>query len=167
MSCVRVKSSVGRGRASEAFTLLEVMIVVVIVGILAAVVVPQMASATGHAKSAAVQAGLAAVRSGIASHRTRMIISGGDPFPSLADLQTPGEVLQEQVPANPYTGLRAVQAVSASAAAARQVFDAGTFGWNYYVDNSADPPAAVFYCNSEDATEVRDGSGGFRTANQL
>lgn len=158
------RRSCGGGRA---FTLLEVMIVVVIIGILAAVVVPQMASASGHAKSAAVQAGLGAVRSGIAAHRTRMIISGGDPFPSIKHLVTPGEVMHEEIPANPYSELRTVQEVSASAASERQVIDPLTYGWNYYVDNSADPPAAVFYCNSAEVTEVRDGSGGFKTANQL
>jgi hypothetical protein len=42
-----------------------------------------------------------------------------------------------------------------------------TYGWNYYVDNTATPPTAVFYANSEDITTASDGAGGFATANEL
>jgi hypothetical protein len=40
-------------------------------------------------------------------------------------------------------------------------------GWNYYVDNSASPPTAIFYANSSDVTTTPNGSGGFKTANQF
>ncbi|GMV27444.1 MAG: hypothetical protein AMXMBFR58_34750 [Phycisphaerae bacterium] len=156
-----------RMSACRAFTFLEVMVVVVVIGILAALVVPQMTSASQHAKSAAVQSGVAAVRTGIAAFRTRAIISGDDPFPTLQQLTTAGTVLQDDVPVNPYNGLRTVQAVSAAAATARQVSNENAYGWNYFVNNDADPPTAVFYCNSDDATEVSDGGTGVKTANQL
>ncbi len=149
------------------FTLLEVMIVVVVMGILAALVVPQMAAAGSHAKSAAVQSALGAVRAGIASYRTRAIIAGDSPFPTAAQLGTLGVVLNEEIPSNPYSGLRTVQEVSASDAAARTVLKPEVCGWNYFVDNKSDPATAVFYCNSSELTEISGGSGALKKANQL
>ena len=52
-------------------------------------------------------------------------------------------------------------------AEARSVVNAGAAGWNYYVDNDADPPVAVFYANSAEETTVPDGAGGFLAANEL
>lgn len=156
-----------RCQRSAAFTLLEVMIVVVIVGILAAVVVPQMASASDHAKSSAAQSALGAVRAGIAAFRTRAIISGDTPFPTIAELKVAGIVVVDELPINPYNGLRTVQEVASDIAQARRVYNSDTYGWNYFVNNESDPPTAVFYCNSDDATEVGDGAGGVKRANQL
>ena len=42
-----------RGRVRKAFTLVEILIVVVILGILSAIVVPQFSNATQHAPSTA------------------------------------------------------------------------------------------------------------------
>jgi len=42
-----------RARVASAFTLVEILIVVIILGILAAIVIPQFTSATQDAKSAA------------------------------------------------------------------------------------------------------------------
>jgi prepilin-type N-terminal cleavage/methylation domain-containing protein len=157
----------GSRRVSRAFTLLEIMIVVVIVGILAAVVIPQMASATGHARSVSVQASLGAIRSGIASFRTRAILAGSDPFPTIEQLTAPGTVIMDELPENPYTGLRTLQNVSAQSADARAVSSTQSYGWNYYVDNSSTPPRAVIYCNSEEPTEVKDTEGNFKKASEL
>ena len=52
-------------------------------------------------------------------------------------------------------------------AASRAVANPTQFGWNYFVDNSVDPPVAVFYANSSDETKVEDGSGGFKDANEI
>lgn len=150
-----------------AFTFLEIMVVVVIVGILAAMVVPQMAAASDHARSSAVESGLGAVRSGIAAFRTRAIIAGSTPFPTIAQLRTAGTVLVDELPANPYTGLRTVQEVTSDSASARQVYNMNSAGWNYYVNNSSDPPVCVFYCNSDTATDITTASGTARKASEL
>jgi len=151
----------------NAFTLLEVMIVVVVLGVLAAVVIPRFGGITNEARSSALQGSLGGVRSSIASFRTRAVIDGSDPFPTLAQLTTPGDVLSGEIPVNPYNGLSNVQAVSAGAGASRTVSGTSSYGWNYYVDNSTSPPAAVFYANTDDQTSVGDGSGGLKTANEL
>jgi prepilin-type N-terminal cleavage/methylation domain-containing protein len=154
-----------KSRVRRAFSMVEIMIVVVMIGIMAAIVVPQFGGVTADAKSGATEGALAGVRSGIAGFRSKAILSGAAPFPTLVELNTNGTVLQTGMPKNPWNNLATVQAVTLAQATARTV--TGTAGWNYYVDNAATPPTAIFYANSSDATTVPNGGGGFKTANQL
>ncbi len=147
-----------------AFTFLEVMVVVVMIGILAAIVVPQFGGITSDAKASALKASVAGWRSGIAGYRTRQLLSGATPYPTLAQLTTAGTVLTGDFPTNPYNGKSNVQSVTLAQANARSVVNEATCGWNYYVDNSASPPAAIFYPNSDDAVEKV--SGATKSANQ-
>ncbi len=156
-----------RRRRLAAFTFIEVMVVVVIIGILAAMVIPRFGEVTSSADSAAVKGAVAGVRSSIAGYRAKSLLSGSASFPSLSDLTTPGRVLQSEIPANPFSGLSAVQSVSVSDAARRAVSNATSFGWNYAVDNASNPPVAVFYANSDDTTDVPNGHGGFKKASEL
>lgn len=151
----------------RAYTLLEVLVVVIVIGILAAVVVPRFAGATDEARTSSLQSVLGGVRSSIASYRTRAVIAGADPFPTLGELNTPGAVLQNEVPANPFTGVRGVQSVSVAQAQARAVVNESAAGWNYAVDNDSSPPVAIFYANCDDATSAKDGGGQALTGNEL
>ncbi|MDX2133025.1 MAG: prepilin-type N-terminal cleavage/methylation domain-containing protein [Planctomycetota bacterium] len=155
------------GALRPAFTFVEVMIVVVIVGILAAIAIPQFGGVTDEARSASLQGSLGGVRSGLAGYRSRQVLAGNDPFPTLVQLTTAGTVMQSEMPTNPFNGLATVQAVSLAQAQARTVVNPTTYGWNYYVDNAATPPAAIFYANSSEQTTVTNGAGGFKAANQL
>lgn len=149
----------------RAFTLLEVMIVVVILGILAAIVVPQFSSATDDAKASALRSGLAGVRASIAGFRANAILAGTNPYPTLAELTAEGTVLQGGLPENPYNKRTSVQAVSRAQADARAVVNESTVGWNYFADNAATPPIAIFYANSDDSAG-RDASNNDIAANE-
>ncbi len=151
----------------RAFTFVELMVVVVVIGIIAAIVVPRFGNVTDEAKTAALKSVAGGVRASIAAYRTRSVIAGAASYPTLAQLTTPGTVVENTVDANPFTGVTGVQAVSAAQAGARAVINPGQYGWNYHVDNSSTPPQAIFYANSDAATTATGSGGAVLTANQL
>jgi len=152
--------------AKKAFSLVELMVVVVMLGILAAIAVPRFSGATDDARSASTQSTLASVRSAVATFRMNAVINGNDPFPTLNEM-TSGVVVKFDLPANPYTDVSGVQAVTQGQALARAVVSQDSAGWNYYVDNNSNPPVSIFYANCSNASAVDDGSGGLIGANDL
>lgn len=150
---------------TRAFTMLEVMVVVIIIGILAALVVPRFAGATQEANASALASHVGGVRASIAAFRANAILTGVDPFPTLAQLTTPGVVLQDALPSNPFNRRNTVQAVTRAQAQARVVLNEPAIGWNYFVDNASDPPVAIFYANSDDDAGLGP-DGQSTTANQ-
>jgi type II secretory pathway pseudopilin PulG len=151
----------------RAYSLAEILFVVVTLGVVAAVVVPQFAGASDDERSTNAEIVIAGVRTSITAYRSRAVRRGADPFPSLNDLTTPGIVLMEAVPENPFTGVRGVQAVSRAQAESRAVLNAATVGWNYYFENTGDQPVVYFYANCLTPTTVPDGRGGTLSANEL
>jgi prepilin-type N-terminal cleavage/methylation domain-containing protein len=149
------------------FTFLEVMVVVVILGILAAIVVPRFGNASDQARVSAAQASLGSVRAAIAGFRAQRVLEGGSAFPTLSELTTAGTVMQADLPVNPWNGSSSVQSVSSGQAASRAVVNPAQYGWNYFVDNSATPPTCIFYINSSQDTELSDPTGGYKTVNEL
>lgn len=69
-----------RNRMKKAFTLVEILIVVVILGILAAIVIPQFTNASEDAKDSAVRSQLQTIRNQIELYRVR---NNGNTPPSL------------------------------------------------------------------------------------
>lgn len=143
-----------------AFSLVEVLVVVVILGILAAVAIPSIISTTNDGRTSSVESTLFGVRSAIASFRERAVIAGDDPFPTLAELTTLGTVTDRAIGANPFTDVSGVRAASLAEAQARTVVSPTTYGWAYYVNNSSTPPIAVFWANSTDETTRTDADSG-------
>jgi len=154
-------------RTSRAFTLIEIMVVVMILALSAAVVVPQFAGATDDARTSAAESIISGVRTSIDAYSDRAVRRGSNPYPSLADLVTPGVVVIRTLPTNPFTGVSGVQAVSKQQAESRAVMNTGSAGWNFYVDTSVDQPGVYFYANCTTATTVPDGKGGTLAANEL
>ena len=153
-------------RTAKAFTLVEILIVVVILGVLAAMAIPQFASASDDARTAAVQSTVAGVRSSIASFRTNAVIQGNLPYPTLNQL-TDGTVIRTDIPINPFTQVGGVQSVTEGQAKNRSVTNEDGYGWNYFVDSNATPPVAIFYANTDSPTTAPDGNGSTLTANEI
>lgn len=157
------KSVMGVG--ARAFTLIELIAVLVVLAVLSGVALPKYFDYSARAKSSALQGALGGVRSSLANFFSNSVIEGTAAYPTLAELTTSGDVLMDEMPINPYNGLSNVIAATGAEAAARTV--SGTSGWRYYVDNTQDPPVALFFANSDDETKVSDGAGDFKTANDL
>ncbi|MDR3377828.1 MAG: type II secretion system major pseudopilin GspG [Verrucomicrobiae bacterium] len=80
------KIAIQRKRAARGFTLVELMLVVVIIGILAALVIPKIA---GNSERARITAAIADIRGGIKSALGQYEVDNGSYPKSLQDLLTP------------------------------------------------------------------------------
>ncbi|MGQ9913905.1 MAG: type II secretion system protein [Thermogutta sp.] len=130
----------------KAFTLIEVLIVVVIMAILAAVIIPQFSSATSDAKRSALEFNTHTLRSQIelykVHHGSYPTISNND-LPQLwqatnaaGDVGTPGPsypygpYLTSGIPANPYNNSNRVVPVTTPGQTPTGAV-AGGAGWQY------------------------------------
>ena len=116
-------------RRQSGFTLVELLIVVIILGILAAVVIPQFNTASSEAKESALVSNLATVRQAIELYK----VQHNDEFPNLATfidemtLSTDedgdtsgtkyGPYIRNSFPKNPINGESSVVALAATPAA--------------------------------------------------
>ena len=86
-------------RARRAFTLIEILIVVVILGILAAIVIPQFSEASDDANESAIKSTLQTVRSQIELYKFK---EGGLPA-DMAAMVASGYLQQDPVAPGTYT----------------------------------------------------------------
>ncbi len=97
-----------RNRVSKAFTLVEILIVVVILGILAAIVIPQFTNASADAQVGNVETQLQTIRSQIELFRVR---NNGN-YPTFVAGEFPAELINANylrtAPINPRTGTSTV-----------------------------------------------------------
>lgn len=107
-----------RIQARNAFTLIEILIVVVILGILAAIVIPQFTDASDQANVASIKSQLQTLRSQIELFRIQDPVgyAAWDPINAGAGLEwtalIAGDYLQSN-PRNPITGSSAVASAAA------------------------------------------------------
>jgi type II secretion system protein G len=135
------------GRRS-AFTLIEVLIVVIIMALLAATVIPQLTSTTTDAKKSALEFNLHTIRSQIQLYRAQH-----NAFPTVADFENQmtlkttlaglstgddadliyGPYIQGNIPKNPFNNSSTVVAVGTAKAIPTAAVGGGTTGWQYDV----------------------------------
>ncbi len=157
-----------RSMVRHAFTLVELIAVMVVLAVLAGVAIPKYFDYADRAKATALEGALGGVRSGLAGFYSNKAIDGEAAHPTFNEFTTSGTVMQEEVPVNPYTGLREVQQIrNLDEANTRIVKNPTRFGWNYFVDNRTDPPVAIFWANSEDETSLLKRNGRPYKANEL
>ena len=134
---------VRRSALGRAFTLVELIVVIVVLAILAGVAIPKYIDYSANAKSAATRGVLGGVRSAIANFYANSAVSGTPTWPTLVQMQTVGTVMQEALPANPYNNSAAIAAATWAATPPTS----GANGWNY------DATVGKFWANSTTVSE--------------
>jgi len=153
-------------RAKSGFTLVEILIVVVILGILAAIVIPQFTSASTEAKESALVSDLQAIRSQIELYKIQHNdnLPGTDLSGDFVTAMTtntdqdgaPGGRFgpyMRQIPVNPFSTAAAGESSVESGAAKKDpavVGDNATAWW--FVNDGAD--AGLFQANDDKSNEL-------------
>jgi MSHA pilin protein MshA len=90
-------------RNQKGFTLIELVIIIVILGILAAVAIPRYQDMSAQAREAAARGSLGNIRSAITIfYANQAVTTGVATWPTLAQLETANTVLAQTMPRNPY-----------------------------------------------------------------
>lgn len=125
-------------RAKSGFTLVEILIVVVILGILAAIVIPQFTEASTEAKTSSLMSDLQTVRSQIELYKVQHNDLQPNPeadgtWPRMTSKTTIAGVVDaagsygpylQQIPKNPFNDLNTIRLDGAAAGA-------NTHGWRF------------------------------------
>src|SRR5258706_3492295 len=105
-------SLVRRSVARRAFTLVELIVVIVVLAILAGVAIPKYINYSANAKAAATRGVLGGVRSAVANFYANSALTGTPTWPTLVQVQTTGSVMQEVLPTNPYNSSATIVAAA-------------------------------------------------------
>ena len=127
-------------RNERGFTLVELILVIVVLAIMAAVAIPKFIDIRGDAKRSATLGALGGVRSAIGNYKATQIVKGLTPeIPTLVSLTDGTTVLDGAVPDNPYSTQAVKNNVEDAQAAGGAKGTAGcgnssTKGWCYRPD---------------------------------
>jgi len=148
-----------RSHRRNAFTLIEVLIVVIIMAVLAATIIPQFSASTEDAKASSLDFNLHTMQTQLELYKLHHL----GKVPTITDFvnqmtqatnvdggftgDTPyGPYIQGEIPYNPYNNSNAVVAVATEGDEPTAVVGGGTDGWQY--DQSTGrifPNNAAFY----------------------
>ena len=124
-------------RVNRAFTLIEILIVVVILGILAAIVIPQFTDASQQAMESSVVTQLQTLRSQIELHDIQFPLTPFEPLVQGWDQLTTGDYLQSE-PKNPMMNGSATIALLWGSGNGWIWADPNGWGINVYAPNQDD-----------------------------
>jgi len=127
----------------RAFTLIELIVIIVVLAILDGVAIPKYIDYTANAKASAAKGTLGAVRTAIGNFYANSALTGTPAYPTLVQLQTLGTVMQEAIPNNPYNSDNTI----AAAVWAATPPTSGVNGYNY------DVGVCRFWLNSATVSE--------------
>lgn len=127
-------------RAARAFTLIELIVVIVVLAILSGVAIPKYFDYAAKARESACRGTLGAVRAAIANYYANQVVTNGSgAYPTLVQMQTTGTVMQEPLPNNPYNNANTVASATYNATTPPT---SGNAGWNY------DAASGKFWANT-------------------
>jgi len=138
----------------KGFTLIELIAVIVVLVILAGVALPKYFDYSAAAKESAVKGTLGGVRSGVANYFANASIEGEAAYPTLAELETIGMVMQEPIPPNPYrdgTDAHTIRDAKGEWKPDEAPPVSGTAGWAY------DEETGRFWANSNSVSTDKGG----------
>lgn len=126
---------------ARAFTLIELVVVIVVLAILSGVAIPKYFDYAAKARESACKGTLGAVRAAIANfYANQIVTTGKGTYPTLVNIQTTGTVMQEPMPANPYNSSSTIAAATYNSSNPPV---SGAAGWNYDATNGK------FWANSD------------------
>lgn len=89
--------------SNRGFTFIELMIIIVVLGILAAVAIPKYQDITQNAKISSTKGALGGLRSGISIYYANTAVSTGfADWPPIDSLRRVGVVMAYEIPVNPF-----------------------------------------------------------------
>lgn len=118
-----------RKLSHRGFTLIELIAVIVVLAILAGVALPKYFDYSVKAKESAARGTLGGMRAGIANFHANSAINGLAAYPTYAQFNTLGVVMQEALPNNPYNIANTVRDADGTWLATPPI--SGAQGWAY------------------------------------